>query len=416
MKKAFLTIFCICVAAIGVLLVINNISDTRYVAKSEAADYYNTQWSEALADYVNLKGLNISVDGKDQYSIVTAGAFMKDDMTLMISEDAVRAAFDCAIDVYDDERLVIARGSMNTEIFLEDIETVGVSAGLPEEQADTEEAEYAEEEPAEYRNDAIIRDGEIYISGDLLTESTGYSYKWDRRSMTAVFTDEKLPETALPEYFNGLDSGRVSSVKNQGNFGACWAFAALSAVESSLLPEEYADFSAEHMMYNSGFGLSPTDGGDYLMAMAYLSGWRGPVYEEDDPYGDEVSDPTLEAVKHVQEVQLIEDKDFDTIKHMVFKYGAVECSLYISEDEEGLLDEGYYSRYRKSYCYQGEDGPNHEIVIIGWDDNYPKEYFTIPVSEDGAFICKNSWGESFGAEGIFYVSYEDSVIGTSSEI
>ena len=31
---------------------------------------------------------------------------------------------------------------------------------------------------------------------------------------------------------------------------------------------------------------------------------------------------------------------------------------------------------------------------------------------DGAFICQNSWGSSFGEQGIFYISYYDTNIGT----
>ena len=35
---------------------------------------------------------------------------------------------------------------------------------------------------------------------------------------------------------------------------------------------------------------------------------------------------------------------------------------------------------------------------------------------DGAFICQNSWGESFGEDGIFYVSYYDTNIGSHNVV
>ena len=54
---------------------------------------------------------------------------------------------------------------------------------------------------------------------------------------------------------------------------------------------------------------------------------------------------------------------------------------------------------------------NHDIVIIGWDDNYPKENFVTQPEGDGAFICKNSWGADFGQDGYFYISYYDKNIG-----
>ncbi|MCL0184899.1 lectin like domain-containing protein, partial [Klebsiella pneumoniae] len=35
---------------------------------------------------------------------------------------------------------------------------------------------------------------------------------------------------------------------------------------------------------------------------------------------------------------------------------------------------------------------------------------------DGAFICQNSWGSSFGDDGVFYVSYYDTNVGTHNVV
>jgi C1A family cysteine protease len=64
------------------------------------------------------------------------------------------------------------------------------------------------------------------------------------------------------------------------------------------------------------------------MGMAYLAAWKGPVYEKDDPYGDNQTNEDLTAVKHVQEMQIIESKDYEKIKEAVFKYGGVQTSIY----------------------------------------------------------------------------------------
>ena len=78
----------------------------------------------------------------------------------------------------------------------------------------------------------------------------------------------------------------------------------------------------------NSFGQEPDDGGDYTMSMAYLSSWQGPVLEEDDPYGDGKSDPSLTAVKHVQEMQVMESGDQQKIKEAVFKNGGAQTSIY----------------------------------------------------------------------------------------
>ena len=67
---------------------------------------------------------------------------------------------------------------------------------------------------------------------------------------------------------------------------------------------------------------------------------------------------------------------------------------------------------QQAYCYIGTQKPNHEVVIVGWDDNYPKENFSVNVEGDGAFLCQNSWGDGFGDGGYFYVSYYDTNIGS----
>ena len=217
------------------------------------------------------------------------------------------------------------------------------------------------------------------------------------------------PVTLLSAY-DGRKEGRAPSVKNQGSLGKCWAFASLTALEASLLPEEKLDFSEDHMSLNQNFLLGQNDGGDYTMSMAYLLSWQGPVLEQDDPYGDKVSPSGLSAVKHVQEIRILKPKDYDAIKQAVLEYGGVQSSLYTSMKNSQSQSQDYDPDHG-SYYYDGKESPNHDSVIIGWDDDFPKEYFRIPPPDDGAFLCMNSWGEAFGDGGCFYVSYYDTNIG-----
>ncbi len=32
----------------------------------------------------------------------------------------------------------------------------------------------------------------------------------------------------------------------------------------------------------------------------------------------------------------------------------------------------FYNPETASYCYIGVNRPNHDVVIVGWDDKYPK--------------------------------------------
>ena len=83
-------------------------------------------------------------------------------------------------------------------------------------------------------------------------------------------------------------------------------------------------------------------------------------------------------------------------------------------EEESILDvkQRYYYELTfclatySQYCFT-ETISNHEIVIVGYDDNYSKDNFALTPPGDGAFIALNSWGEQWGYDGYFYISYYD---------
>ncbi|MDO5550835.1 MAG: lectin like domain-containing protein [Lachnospiraceae bacterium] len=250
--------------------------------------------------------------------------------------------------------------------------------------------------------------GEIILSGEREELSQ------EEPSMEA---QEAVPETAekesgisIPEYFDYREIGRMPAVEDQGELGTCWAFASLMAMESTLLPKEQWNFSEDHMSRQNSFSLKQEEGGQYAMSMAYLLAWQGPVTEAEDPYGDGQSPEGLLPSKHVQEIRILEPKDYQRIKEAIYQTGGVQSSLFTRLQNSASQDR-YYNQETAGYYYPGEEKPNHNVVIIGWDDHYPKENFNQQPEGDGAFICLNSWGPNFGQEGCFYVSYYDTNIG-----
>ena len=48
-------------------------------------------------------------------------------------------------------------------------------------------------------------------------------------------------EAELPSFYDYREEGRSVPVRDQGQFGTCWAFASLTALETSLMPEKLWD-------------------------------------------------------------------------------------------------------------------------------------------------------------------------------
>ena len=358
--------------------------DNTTLGEFRGAEIESTVWSPLVAKDVNKNTIHMMIDNKE-YTSDTLKFYMDDDRNIMVPVDMLREALNCSARIYQENELWVEKHSLMADYML------GTD------------------------NDFILYDGKFYVSMNSLSEMLDCTCTFDTDTNTLTVVDNSEGISDVPPSYDLRTRLRVSEVRNQGTYGTCWAFAAISALESSLMPEENLLFSVDHMSMSNSFNVNQYDGGEYTMGMAYLAAWQGPVYEKDDPYGDGATDESLSPVKHVQEIRIIDGKDYQGIKEAVFKYGGVQTSLY-SNISSSKGNSKYFNKDTNAYCYMGSEKPNHDVVIIGWDDNYPKENFNVDLEGDGAFICQNSWGNEFGDDGFFYVSYYDTNIGTHNEV
>lgn len=257
----------------------------------------------------------------------------------------------------------------------------------------------------------------------------------------------KAPQTIVkdayvPVRYNLANMGRVTPAKDQGHWGTCWTFGICGSLESNMLTnnkpflgtrdydKDSIDLSERHLAYfthhdvTDPLGLTEGDrsifskknylqnGGNSIRSTMVLASWKGVVEEKKAPYSplldaDETTymdydlDDSL-AYEHdiiLKNMQAVRLSNRTKIKQMMSQYGAPAISLWWNKD---------FFNYDTCAYNQNENGQtNHMVTLVGWDDNYSKDNFMVKPESDGAWLCKNSWGEDWGDNGYFWISYED---------
>ena len=260
--------------------------------------------------------------------------------------------------------------------------------------------------------------------------------------LTDSYADSSLaaPEP-LPESYDLRDYGRVTRVRDQGIYGTCWAFEALASANSSILEQfPTTTFSPVHLnwfsfagdadaeMYQYRYDTLPNEsvfnfGGNNTNAVGSLSAWKGPVSSESLPYntitenGEDLSafeNMRYEADYHLQDAFFLPVDsnggivDIEVAKKTLMEYGGLSMA-YCSDDK--YFNEDTCAQYCPSPLTEAP--PDHAVLIVGWDDNYPKENFKEEYrpENDGAWLVQNSWGTLYDKlGGYFWLSYEDKTV------
>ena len=227
-----------------------------------------------------------------------------------------------------------------------------------------------------------------------------------------------------PSYFDWRDSGIVPPVRNQGACGSCFAFATLGNIESRVAQAGggIMNYSENHAKQCSWEGLNwagaSCDSGNNNYSMCNLFSKDATILESCDPYVavDDNCDGSCTRYKRVTNWHVISGNAIPAtadLQNALLTYGPLYTTVYAGDG----LDMSWYSAFS---AYNGSavlynpspaNGPNHAVVIVGWDDTASHAGGT------GAWIVRNSWGSSWGGSfggsegGYFKIAYGSAQIG-----
>jgi C1A family cysteine protease len=201
----------------------------------------------------------------------------------------------------------------------------------------------------------------------------------------------------LPASFDCREDGIITPVKDQGNFGTCWAFASVGLTEAIIKKQSGIALDlSEQQLISCAKAEGPFAGMEYIVS-------NGVVSETNFPYsGEKVDCIDLRKIDkkyqvHSYQSAVLKDKSLKEkmilIKNAIYHHGPVITAMNLMKDfihyEGGI------------YVYDGhsdEQPGGHIVLIIGWHDD-------ITIENGGYWIIKNSAGEQWGENGYARAAY-----------
>lgn len=209
--------------------------------------------------------------------------------------------------------------------------------------------------------------------------------------LASILNDDS---TELPDEVDWRKTGRVSSVKDQGDCGSCWAFSAVGALEGQEKSRGFVngsliDLSVQNIL-DCDHVDSGCEGGWMDTAIDTVSSEHGIDDEKSYPYKaykDKCKFNKNKSVMTALASARLPEGDERTLKEVVAKFGPVAVAIDASNQEFQYYESGVH--YSET-CHSTKEDLNHGVLVVG--------YGTDPKLGD-YWIVKNSWGLSYGDKG-----------------
>ncbi len=212
---------------------------------------------------------------------------------------------------------------------------------------------------------------------------------------------EPMDPRDLPSSWDWRTMGGMTPPKNQGGCGACWAFAAVGALESyhKIQTGEQILFSEQQCLSCNEYGYG-CDGGN-MVACYDLWSTFGAVSSSCMPYYANDNYPCIQDECEVM-------ARIDGYSYVPYGEEYLKTAVMIHPIAVTMYATGAFFYYGGG-CYAGPNGAtNHAVLLCGWDDD--------ACSGNGAWLIKNSWGSGWGEGGYAWIQYGTCSLGGSGAL
>uniref|UniRef100_A0A182PUY7 Tryptophan 2,3-dioxygenase n=1 Tax=Anopheles epiroticus TaxID=199890 RepID=A0A182PUY7_9DIPT len=230
----------------------------------------------------------------------------------------------------------------------------------------------------------------------------------------------------LPPRVDWRDQGVISSVKNQGSCGACWAIsvvdtiAALAAIKRN--DRKLTDLCHERVVRCAANGNNGCDGGDTCRLLEWLA-------EESYRIGAAETCPERNMVDQVEAgnctgavpvsgdglrredsalnatlVKRFSCQGFENEEHLMLRHLATKGPIVAAVN--AISWKYYLGGVIQYHCDSDYELLNHAVAIVGYDLNATVPYY----------IVKNSWGPRFGDHGYVKVAIGRNLCGIANRV